>query len=581
MFAKTSEFFGILTQPRLSLVPQQHRESELNFSSKGHTSYSPLPRHINSTTARPFDQGHIGQSRPKASQTKAGWHALAQVDAGKGGLANGPSNSFFQGDRLGSTNGSQSQVDVESPIVDSSNGNQRATNSAPSLSVPDWLSGTRRIEIVTPSQTAPKESGVRQPPLTDEQHKLISELERRAAAVLGSNERFDAFIRKTYPGAIAQVSVEYPSGNQHSAVATVDSKRNISLVARDMKRGSDIYSLAFQRKSIGWQANVNGKIVSLPENVTLDGLALVGVFGAYVFRLFETQLVATGKSKQGAGTRILKPLCYGHDDVCSPIAGKDWPWTGDHGHIKLWFPCIGSIEVDVLRCCKEHDTCLWCSESRVAALGCATAVVSCMIGNLWNQAWTQFGQLGWFAKIVCFPFILGMLNVYTLLGGVLGSIGELLISAFENSKFVGAGYDTGSCLCGGKEPTTMCYYDGSATCRDLCRERGIAEDCDHCKWKCQKDSKTGKLITVLEGDPSRCCPGSAGTYGPYPCDPQPDPSTYCPHCVDCWKCRFYPNENKWAFRRDDSQAKALGVPCCDDSKYDIPGINWEKIIFCP
>ncbi|MBL7997533.1 MAG: hypothetical protein JNL32_02730 [Candidatus Kapabacteria bacterium] len=213
-----------------------------------------------------------------------------------------------------------------------------------------------------------------------------------------------------------------------------------------------------------------------------------------------------------------RPMCISHNLRCS-LPGKGQDLITRDGRMYLWSTCSGSIEINVLECCKQHDVDLWCSESRslisdpfqdinfkkifdfLLALGAGSVggslaspflvrylrsllgryigtdgllsaefahktaraadfkVVDCVYRSVIDQA---YGKV----KSYC-PWDYVIVSEQILLGSNIADIITLGAWALHDKSLLGLdGRNRESCLCGGSRPTTRCNPDNPDNLRD-------------------------------------------------------------------------------------------------------------------
>ncbi|MBX7156612.1 MAG: hypothetical protein K1X91_16770 [Bacteriodetes bacterium] len=350
-------------------------------------------------------------------------------------------------------------------------------------------------------------------------------------------------------------------------------------IISEKNTGKNIY---YQEYQVGKFMNDNSKssdptifLQSLPDLFTLN----------FTFALYWlSMLVIAGKhevGKKGNKLQTDTPPCFSHDFKCTTPGGNflnslgltGSAFANDGKEIKLWFPCSGTINIDVSECCKNHDIALWCSTNAVQVMWHDLNVIACFVSKVAIEGAKKI-------KVLC-----GIIIDYSVLAfyvsiGLRARYAALFSWIFEDKLWDHEGSHQKSCLCGGTMPTTFCPGSGSS-CVDLCAERGKKADCYKCKWKCIYDDVTGKVVRV-EPDVDKylpCCPGTdiqnndvikecnldSPEVALTKCQGQP-----CDRCF--FRCEY--NAQSQLYWRYYGSAQLTGKPCCKPAP-TIP--KWPNI----
>ncbi|MFI5200891.1 MAG: hypothetical protein ACHQNE_00705 [Candidatus Kapaibacterium sp.] len=307
-------------------------------------------------------------------------------------------------------------------------------------------------------------------------------------------------------------------------------------------------------------------------------------------------------------------LCITHDLLCSDNLAMSFTHGGTS--VSRFVPCVGSIDVNVLNCCKQHDVSLWCSQSEADLTAANAAVIGCILQDVLGATQDAYANSdNWWCKV--FSSILDIITtifdiaegaLYELINVLVAVVGDIgaalmelvtlgLLSQTDLNNILGFGgnlYDQDlwdpygqhqqSCLCGGTVPTTQCikYSDGTFgydNCRDVCKEMGKAENCYQCNYYCvyqdgkplpNKSLDLGPLDS--SGNPKQpCCPGTDPNSG---CSEiAQNLAAACPTCDQCnWTCKSSDGGTTWDWYHDPTPN---GLPCCNDIPSDQICCDWD------
>lgn len=283
---------------------------------------------------------------------------------------------------------------------------------------------------------------------------------------------------------------------------------------------------------------------------------------------------------------------YNHDYECTPLLGV----PAEHvitreGLIKNFpIPCISFWpiptaifpDIDVLDCCKKHDTALYCSTTLAEAAAADVAVVSCF----WDAIWTAATE-HWY----CHPHLTRITNAYALWFWNLyidifkvAYLAAIVAAGFHKPCYTSGGHHKNSCLCGGTEPTAR-IVNGKWVLMD-CPGKG---KCPKCRLVCQYDEDDIYAVGWRFVNPEpwkKCCPGTdreslesaAGdlkSYCPDKC------SSTCKWVCEQWIMkggqRWKPNPDPWKLDTGNHS-----LPCCGGAPpkpppEQCPVVEWPPV----
>jgi hypothetical protein len=334
------------------------------------------------------------------------------------------------------------------------------------------------------------------------------------------------------------------------------------------------------------------------------------------------QIFSNPITTQNTTTDTPQTLCITHDLVCTNIPlflGLTMQFTQNGTSIRASVPCVGSIDVNILGCCKQHDVSLWCSQTEADLTAANATVVGCVLQQVLFATQDAYANSNnWWCKLFA-----GILDIFTsildIVGGALielinvlvAAVGDVvagllelvtlgLLSKTDLNNILGFGgnvldqdlWDPNgqhqqSCLCGGTVPTTICSVQSDDTdpCRDVCKEMGKSENCYQCNYQCVFQNGKPLPNKVLDlgqvdanGNPLQpCCPGTDPNYtDPYTgtlCSTIVDSyDAPCPTCEPCnWTCKSSDGGTTWDWYTDPP---ANGLPCCNGIPTDQVCCDW-------